>query len=60
MKTVKIRKSPYITIKRILDVIVFALALVILSPVFLIVTILVRVKLESPVSTYVPEVAYAA
>ena len=49
MKTVKIRKSPYITIKRILDVIVSALALVILSPVFLIVAILVRMKLGSPV-----------
>ena len=49
MKTVKIRKSPYITIKRILDVIVSALALIILSPVFLIVAILVRVKLGSPV-----------
>ena len=60
MKTVKVRKSPYITIKRILDVIVSALALVILSPVFLIVAILVRVKLGSPVSTYVPEVVYAA
>ena len=36
-------------VKRVLDILISGLALVILSPIFLVVAILVRVKLGSPV-----------
>lgn len=49
MKTVEIKKSGYIRIKRMFDFVASFLALIILSPVFLIVAILVRIKLGSPV-----------
>lgn len=49
MRKVELKKSAYIRIKRCFDVITSLCALIVLSPVFLIVAILVRVKLGSPV-----------
>lgn len=49
MKEVKVKKTVYTRLKRLMDIIFSFCALVILSPVFLIVALLVRVKLGSPV-----------
>lgn len=49
MKTVECKKTAYTRIKRCLDFITALCALIALSPVFLIVAILVRTKLGSPV-----------
>ena len=49
MRTVEIRKSPYVFLKRCMDFIASLATLIILSPVFLIVALLVRVKLGSPI-----------
>ena len=49
MKEVKVKKTIYTRLKRLMDIISSFCALVILSPVFLIVALLVRVKLGSPV-----------
>ena len=49
MKEVKVKKTVYTRLKRLMDIISSFCALVILSPVFLIVALLVRVKLGSPV-----------
>lgn len=49
MKTVECKKTAYTRIKRCLDFITALCALIVLSPVFLVVAILVRTKLGSPV-----------
>ena len=49
MKTVGIKKTAYTRIKRMMDAVTALCAIIVLSPVFLIVALLVRVKLGSPV-----------
>lgn len=49
MRTVEVKKSAYIHIKRCFDFVTALIALIVLSPVFMIIAVLVRVKLGSPV-----------
>ena len=49
MRTVEVKMSAYIHIKRCFDFVTALIALIVLSPVFMIIAVLVRVKLGSPV-----------